>query len=226
MSIIKLNKIKKSYLDADKKLSVLNDISLDVSKGDFIAITGASGCGKSTLLHLIGLLDEPDGGELSYEGVERKSIKSMELFRNKNIGFVFQFHYLLEDFTAVENVMIPLLVQKVKKKSALEQAAKVLNELGLQDRLHHFPNQLSGGEEQRVAIARAIVTSPKIIIADEPTGNLDKDTSRVVMDIIRKLNKDGLTVIFVTHDHSLVQESDHHYILSDGILNRNVEETK
>lgn len=226
MSIIKLNKIKKSYLDADKKLSVLNDISLDVSKGDFIAITGASGCGKSTLLHLIGLLDEPDAGELSYEGVERKSIKSMELFRNKNIGFVFQFHYLLEDFTAVENVMIPLLVQKVKKKSALEQAAKVLNELGLQDRLHHFPNQLSGGEEQRVAIARAIVTSPKIIIADEPTGNLDKDTSRVVMDIIRKLNKDGLTVIFVTHDHSLVQESDHHYILSDGILNRNVEETK
>ncbi len=218
MEIIKLNSLSKSYLDASKKLSVLKDINLSVKEGEFVAITGASGCGKSTLLHLIGLLDSPDSGEIILSGQVRNKITNMELFRNKNIGFIFQFHYLLEDFTALENVIIPLLVQGYKKKEAGKIAKDILKTLGLEDRINHFPNQLSGGEEQRIAIARAIVTKPKILIADEPSGNLDDETTKIVMDILRKLNQEGLTIIFVTHDLSLVAENDTHYTIKDGKL--------
>ncbi len=218
MEIIKLNSLSKSYLDASKKLSVLKDINLSVKEGEFVAITGASGCGKSTLLHLIGLLDSPDSGEIILAGQVRNKITNMELFRNKNIGFIFQFHYLLEDFTALENVIIPLLVQGYKKKEAGKIAKDILKTLGLEDRINHFPNQLSGGEEQRIAIARAIVTKPKILIADEPSGNLDDETTKIVMDILRKLNQEGLTIIFVTHDLSLVAENDTHYTIKDGKL--------
>ncbi len=218
MEIIKLNSVSKSYRDATKKLNVLKDINLSVQQGEFVAITGASGCGKSTLLHLIGLLDSPDSGEIILDGQLRNKITNMELFRNKNIGFIFQFHYLLEDFTALENVIIPLLVQGYKKKEAVKIAKEILNTLGLEDRINHFPNQLSGGEEQRIAIARAIVTKPKILIADEPSGNLDDETTNIVMNILRNLNKEGLTIIFVTHDLSLVAENDTHYTIKDGKL--------
>lgn len=218
MEIIKLNKVSKSYHDANHKLSVLKEIDLSVNKGEFVAITGASGCGKSTLLHLIGLLDSPDSGEIVLAGSKRDNISNMEIFRNKNIGFIFQFHYLLEDFTALENVAIPLLVQGLKKKEAYELAQNYIEKLGLRERLHHFPNQLSGGEEQRIAIARAIVTKPMIILADEPSGNLDDETTKSVMKILRELNKQGLTVIFVTHDLSLVADSDTHYTIREGKL--------
>ncbi len=218
MEIIKLNKVSKSYHDANQKLSVLKEIDLSVNKGEFVAITGASGCGKSTLLHLIGLLDSPDSGEIVLAGSKRDNISNMEIFRNKNIGFIFQFHYLLEDFTALENVAIPLLVQGLKKKEAYELAQNYIEKLGLRERLHHFPNQLSGGEEQRIAIARAIVTKPMIILADEPSGNLDDETTKSVMKILRELNKQGLTVIFVTHDLSLVAVSDTHYTIREGKL--------
>lgn len=220
MEIIKLNNVSKSYLDATKKLSVLKDINLSVREGEFVAITGASGCGKSTLLHLVGLLDSPDSGEIILAGQLRDKITNMELFRNENIGFIFQFHYLLEDFTALENVTIPLLVQGYRKREATKIAESIINILGLGERLHHFPNQLSGGEEQRIAIARAIVTKPKILIADEPSGNLDDETTKAVMGILRKLNEEGLTIIFVTHDLSLVSEHDTHYTIKDGKLTK------
>lgn len=218
MEIIKLNKVSKSYRDANHKLNVLKEIDLTVKKGEFVAITGASGCGKSTLLHLIGLLDRPDSGEISLDGKVHTKISNIESFRNKNIGFIFQFHYLLEDFTALENVAIPLLVQGLKKKEAYAKAQSIIEKLALLDRINHFPNQLSGGEEQRIAIARAIVTKPMILLADEPSGNLDNETTKIVMDILRDLNKQGLTIIFVTHDLSLVSPEDTHYTIREGKL--------
>lgn len=216
MSIIELKNVNKSYFDASKKLQVLNNIDIKIEEGEFVAITGASGCGKSTLLHIMGLLDSADSGTIKVDEIDSKLVKSIEIFRNRNIGYIFQFHYLLEDFTALENVIIPLLVQKVKKNDAIVRAKKILSELGLEDRIYHYPKQLSGGEEQRVAIARAIVTDPKILIADEPTGNLDKDSSKMVVDILRDLNNKGLTVIFVTHDLSLVRSNDTHYTIESG----------
>jgi ABC-type lipoprotein export system ATPase subunit len=218
MEIIKLNKVSKSYRDANHKLNVLKEIDLTVKKGEFVAITGASGCGKSTLLHLIGLLDSPDSGEISLDGKVHTKISNIESFRNRNIGFIFQFHYLLEDFTALENVAIPLLVQGLKKKEAYAKAQSIIEKLALLDRINHFPNQLSGGEEQRIAIARAIVTKPMILLADEPSGNLDNETTKIVMDILRDLNKQGLTIIFVTHDLSLVSTEDTHYTIREGKL--------
>ena len=218
MEIIKLSNVKKSYYDVNRELSVLKDINLSVQEGEFVVISGASGCGKSTLLHMIGLLDSPDSGEIYLAGEFMNSLKSVELFRNKNIGFIFQFHYLLEDFTALENAIIPLLVQGYKKKEAVKKAMVVLESLGLKDRENHFPNQLSGGEEQRVAIARAMITNPRLLIADEPSGNLDAETTSSVMKILRKLNKEGLTIIFVTHDLSLVEPTDTHYTIRDGKL--------
>lgn len=218
MEIIKLIDVKKSYFDAGRELNVLKAINLSVHAGEFVVISGASGCGKSTLLHMIGLLDSPDSGEIFLSGKSMNSIKSVELFRNKNIGFIFQFHYLLEDFTALENVIIPLLVQGVKKRDAVKRATIVLESLNLADRVNHFPNQLSGGEEQRIAIARAIITNPKLVIADEPSGNLDAETTNTVMNILRSLNSDGLTIILVTHDLSLVKSTDTHYTIKDGKL--------
>ncbi|MBI9032269.1 ABC transporter ATP-binding protein [bacterium] len=218
MHIIKLNNVSKSYLEDKKKLQVLKSINLTVEEGEFVAITGTSGCGKSTLLHLIGLLDSPDSGEINLAGESCNSISNMEIFRNRNIGFIFQFHYLLDDFTALENVMIPLLVQGYKKAEAVKLASEVIISLGIGQRMHHFPNQLSGGEEQRIAIARAIVTKPKILLADEPSGNLDEETTQNVISILRDLNKKGLTIIFVTHDLNLVKEDDSHYTIKEGKL--------
>ncbi len=218
--MVKLQNIKKSFIDANKKLEVLKDVNLDIHQGEFVYITGASGCGKSTLLHLIGLLDKPSSGSLSILNKGVSSIKSVERFRNINMGFVFQSHFLLEDFTALENIMIPLLIQNVSKKEAKERALNMLKIIGLEDRKNHLPRKLSGGEEQRIAIARAIVTNPKILIADEPTGNLDQENSLLVMDLIRKLNSEGLTVVLVTHDLSLPREVDSHYTLIDGKLNK------
>ncbi len=218
--MVKLQNIKKSFIDANKKLEVLKDVNLDIHQGEFVYITGASGCGKSTLLHLIGLLDKPSSGSLSILNKSVSSIKSVERFRNINMGFVFQSHFLLEDFTALENIMIPLLIQNVSKKEAKERALNMLKIIGLEDRKNHLPRKLSGGEEQRIAIARAIVTNPKILIADEPTGNLDQENSLLVMDLIRKLNSEGLTVVLVTHDLSLPREVDSHYTLIDGKLNK------
>lgn len=218
MEIIKLRDVKKSYFDAGRELNVLKSINLSVHAGEFVVISGASGCGKSTLLHMIGLLDSPDSGEIYLSGEYMNSIKSVELFRNKNIGFIFQFHYLLEDFTALENVIVPLLVQGVKKRDAVKRAMNVLESLGLADRANHFPNQLSGGEEQRIAIARAIITNPNLVIADEPSGNLDAETTDTVMNILRSLNSEGLTIILVTHDLSLVKPTDTHYTIKDGKL--------
>ena len=220
MNIITAADISKSYQDTQQRIQVLDKASLEVESGELISITGQSGCGKSTLLHILGLLDDPDSGQVFVKG-KQASAKSPEApgLRNRDIGFVFQFHYLIEDLSARENVALPLLIAGQKLKDALHEADKLLNLLALGDRTGHYPNQLSGGEQQRVALARALVTKPAILLADEPTGNLDPANSLEVWNLMRKLNQDlGQTFVVVTHDRELAALADKTYELSRGQL--------
>ncbi len=207
--------IKKSY----GSLHVLKGIDLDISAGEIISIIGKSGAGKSTLLHILGTLDNADSGSLVIKGQEITSFneKNLAKFRNENIGFVFQFHHLLQEFTALENVSIPGFIAG-KSKSIVEQRAKeILSYLGLSARLHHKPNQLSGGEAQRVAVARALINNPAVVFADEPTGNLDKESSENLHQLILNLRKDfNLTFVIVTHNADLAKLSDRVITLEDG----------
>ena len=218
MNILSAREISKSYTDSDQRIVVLEKASLEVEQGALISITGQSGCGKSTLLHILGLLDEPDHGKVFIKGRETSS-KSVDApaVRNQDIGFVFQFHYLIEDLTARENVALPLLIAGRKLKDALIEADRLLELLSLAKRVGHYPNQLSGGEQQRVALARALITRPAIVLADEPTGNLDPANSLEVWNLIRKLNKElGQTFVVVTHDRELARLADQTYELSKG----------
>lgn len=220
--VLKMDKINKNYIGETETLHILKDLDLEVRRGEFISIIGKSGSGKSTLLNLIGLLDRPDTGHLYIDGLDITKAKDSEkdLLKNKNLGFVFQFHYLLHEFTALENVMLPALINNTESKKSIEARAKeLLRVVGLEDRIKHKPTQLSGGEKQRVAIARALINSPKIILADEPTGNLDEETSEMIHSLLRKINKEfNQTIIVVTHSKELANITSKILILKKGKL--------
>lgn len=199
--------------------TVVNNVSLDVAKGEIISIVGPSGAGKSTLLHLIGALDKPDSGSVLIEGTDILQLPSRKQakFRNSHIGFVFQFHHLLPEFSAVENVSVPLWIKGTGKKEAMEQAAEMLNIVGLGGRIDNKPSELSGGEQQRVAIARALVTRPSVVMADEPTGNLDTANAHSLHNLFLQLrNQFGQTFIMVTHNDALAIMTDRTLTMQDG----------
>ena len=220
--IMKLEDIDKFYMETGNKLHILKKLNLEVKRGEFVSILGKSGSGKSTLLNIMGLLDKIDGGKIWIDNKEVSSLNEMERNNIKNhfLGFVFQFHYLMSEFTALENVMIPALLNNFKNKVEIEKEAKELLEIvGLAERIKHKPNQLSGGEKQRVAIARAMINKPKLILADEPTGNLDEDTSELIFSLFRKINKEhNQSIVVVTHARDLSQVTDRQIFLKKGVL--------
>ena len=206
---ITLNNISKSYYQADKEISVLKNINFEVGEGEIVSITGPSGSGKTTLLNVIALIDSLDLGKLNVFGEDLSNLteKEKSVFRKKNFGFVYQSNNLFEDFSAIENVALPLILNGYKKNDAYNESENILSAFGLLDRKTHFPNALSGGEQQRVAIARAIVNKPRIVIADEPTGNLDKDNSLIIFDYLMKyVDSEKLTVVMATHNNELASK--------------------
>jgi lipoprotein-releasing system ATP-binding protein len=207
--------IKKSY----PQLQVLNGIDLKVSEGQLISIVGASGAGKSTLLHIIGTLDKPDSGEIIIDKINYSSKSSNELakFRNMHLGFIFQFHHLLPEFTAIENICIPGFIAGRKEKTVKEEAFALLSRLGMESKSEQKPGQLSGGEQQRVALARALINKPRILLADEPTGNLDHHNAEQVLQLILSFRKEmNMTTIIVTHDQHIASQTDLSLSMSDG----------
>jgi len=209
--------IHKSY----GALKVLKGISLSISSGEIVSIVGASGAGKSTLLHIMGTLDRPDSGVLQIGGTNTESLSDRKLsaFRNKNIGFVFQFHHLLPEFTALENVCIPAFIAGVGKREAENRAKKLLISLGLADRMEHKPSALSGGEQQRIAVARALINQPAVVLADEPSGNLDSINARELHKLFFRLREEfKQTFVIVTHNEELAEMADRRLIIKDGII--------
>ncbi len=219
--LLSLSRISKVYETAAERLEVLRDVSLDVAKGTTVAITGESGCGKSTLLNLVGGLDYPSAGRIILEDMEIGEMGEDELsrYRNRYVGFIFQFHFLLRDFTAVENVVIPAMVGGAGLASLRARGERLLSEVGLSRRKDAYPHELSGGERQRVAVARALMNEPLLILADEPTGNLDEGNSAVVQDLLFGLVRThGRTMILVTHDHRIASRADRRLALTGGGL--------
>ncbi len=219
--LLEVRDLCKSYESGDQELKILAGLSLEVGAGDMIGITGVSGSGKSTLLHLIGGMDKPDGGSIRILDKELAGLGPAALsdFRNKTIGFVFQFHHLLPEFTALENVMMPLLIRGASMSEAADSAKALLGEVGLDKRSHHRPGQLSGGEQQRVALARALIGSPRLLLADEPTGNLDSHTGEAMGTLFRTLHdKHALASIIVTHNIRLARICSKVYRLENGKL--------
>jgi lipoprotein-releasing system ATP-binding protein len=218
-SIIRCEGLRKTYTGLD--VAVLNGIDLKVKKGEQIAIVGASGSGKSTLLHLLGGLDTPSAGEVSLLGNNLNQLSETKKgqIRNDSLGFVYQFHHLLPEFTAVENVAMPLFIGRMPREQALQTAREMLEKVGLSHRLAHMPGELSGGERQRAALARALVTGPACILADEPTGNLDRVTAAQVFDLLIEINAVlNTSLVVVTHDLSLASKMHRQYQLEDGLL--------
>ncbi len=216
-----LENIHKSYKTPVETLHVLKGVNLKVPRGDRVIITGPSGSGKSTLLHIAGLLDAPDKGHISLNGklINDKSDSELSRLRAEHIGFVFQFHHLLPDFSVLDNVALPLIIRGEIPKSAREKALELLQKFGISDIASKRPSEISGGEQQRVAIARAIVGNPKLLLLDEPTGNLDKNNTIKVMELVTKLNEElRITVVMVSHNLNLISFFKKHYSLSDGIL--------
>lgn len=222
--IIHLENIKKSYYLGKNELPVLKGISLDIYKNEYVALMGPSGSGKSTLMNLLGCLDTPSGGKYILNGndVSRMPDNDLAEVRNKEIGFVFQQFNLLPRLTALENVALPLVYSGISKKERTERAMEVLKTVKLDDRSHHKPNELSGGQAQRVAIARALINNPSIILADEPTGNLDTKTSYEIMDIMSKIHTSGNTVILVTHEEDISMYAHRVIRLRDGIIETDI----
>jgi lipoprotein-releasing system ATP-binding protein len=217
--LIQVQQLFKSYENGTKRVEVLKGVDLVFSKGEKAAIVGASGVGKTTLLHILGTLDRPTSGRVFYEGKDIYALneRDLALFRNREIGFVFQFHHLLPEFSALENTMMPCLIQGVPKKEAASRAEAILTLVGLQDRLPHKPGELSGGEQQRVAVARGLVLEPKVLLADEPTGNLDTKTGESVFDLLQELNQiKKVTLIVVTHNLKLAEKMSRQIQLIDG----------
>ncbi len=219
-SIIHLENIQKSYFMGRQELKVLKGVSLEISRNEYVALMGPSGSGKSTLMNILGCLDSPTGGKYILNGKDVSKMPDDDLadVRNKEIGFVFQQFNLLPRLTAAENVALPLIYNGTSKKQRTELAHEMLHRVGLADRSHHKPNELSGGQNQRVAIARALVNNPSIILADEPTGNLDSKTSVEIMNIFDKIQADGNTVILVTHEEDIAHYAHRIIRLKDGII--------
>lgn len=219
--VIECKNISKQFADGELKTNVLSDVNLSVQKGDRIAIIGSSGSGKSTLLHLLGGLEKPTSGSIKVHGqdINRLSVKTLSQLRNQSLGFVYQFHHLLPEFSAVENVAIPLIIGGTKPKKAEQQAKDLLIKVGLSHRLVHKPSELSGGERQRAALARALITQPDCLLADEPTGNLDHRTAQGIFDLILELNESlGTALVIVTHDIELASKMGKMLTLKDGRL--------
>ena len=215
--MISCKNLQKNY----NQLAVLKGIDLEIRAKEIVCITGESGAGKSTLLHLLGTLDAPTSGEIFFEEKDISSLKGNQLadFRNKNIGFVFQFHQLIPEFSAIENVIVPMLIANKSMGEAKAEAIRILTYLGLGERLTHKPSQLSGGEQQRLAIARALIMNPKVILADEPSGNLDSKNAKFIHELFFKMRDDfNLTFIIVTHNPELAQMADRQIVLKDGQL--------
>jgi len=226
--VLHCSQLSKSYQQGDVETKVLNDLELTVEKGELLAIVGSSGCGKSTFLHLAGALDLPSSGEVFINNTNILSLsdKQRAAFRNQHIGFIYQFHHLMMEFSALENVAMPLLIRGDAPKQAIAEATTVLTQVGLAHRINHRPSELSGGERQRTAIARALVTKPSLILADEPTGNLDSDTAEQIYQLIRSLNQSVQTsFVVVTHDISLAMRMNRQLKLDHGKLTPFVEST-
>lgn len=218
-NIVRCSGLSKIYTGLD--VSVLNGIDLNVNAGEQVAIVGASGSGKSTLLHLLGGLDAPSQGEVHLQGQNLANLSETQKgnLRNQALGFVYQFHHLLPEFTALENVAMPLFIRRMARETALEEAKMMLTKVGMAHRLEHMPGELSGGERQRTALARALVTKPACILADEPTGNLDRVTANQVFDLLLTINQvQGTSLIVVTHDLTLAAKMQRRYQLVDGTL--------
>jgi len=216
--IIKLNKIYKNFLLANKNIKVLENINLTINAGDLVALTGPSGSGKSTLLHIIALLDQPSKGEIFYKkkSFSKSNDKEKDLVRKKGISIIYQQNNLLTDFTALENVAIPLLNIGYNWRDSVKKASKTLSLVNLTKRINHFPSELSGGEQQRVAVARAIVTEPTLILADEPTGSLDRKTANEIFSLFLKLKSKNRAIIYATHNRELSNKADYKLNILDG----------
>jgi lipoprotein-releasing system ATP-binding protein len=219
--MVRAEGIVKNYISGAETLYILRGINLEIKRGLSVAISGSSGSGKSTLLNILGGLDVCDGGKAFVGGAEITALpeKSLSAYRSKKIGFIFQFHYLLKDFTALENVMLPAFIAGMKKKDALERARTLLSDVKLDDRTGHYPSQLSGGERQRVAVARSMVNDPDLILADEPSGNLDPDNSAMVAHLLYAgAEKWGKTLLVVTHDENVANRASSRFTLESGLL--------
>ncbi len=217
--MITVTDLHKSFPMGDQTVPVLKGINLNITRGELIAVVGASGAGKSTLLHILGLLDRPTKGSVQFNGQNLFELSEMAQaeFRNRRIGFVFQFHHLLPEFTALENACMPALIQRRPPDEVEGEAVAILNEVGLGARLHHKPGELSGGEQQRVAVARALLQKPDLVLADEPTGNLDTHTGEALFGLMRELNKArGTTFVIVTHNDKLSAQADRIVHMQDG----------
>ena len=217
--LIHVDNVYKHYMRQQARVEVLQGVQMEIGSGEMVAVIGPSGAGKSTLLHLLGGLDRPSSGAVRYDGAALYELRDDKLadFRNQHIGFVFQFHHLLPEFSALENVMMPALIQRRTKQEARTEAQQLLMSVDLGDRLHHRPGELSGGEQQRVAVARALVNAPSVVFADEPTGNLDQAMGQSLQQLLRQLNRErGQTFVIVTHDREFAAQMDRAVSLVDG----------
>jgi lipoprotein-releasing system ATP-binding protein len=217
----------KSYRKGPLAVPVLKGVDFHVRQGEFVAVVGQSGCGKSTLLHLLGTLDAPDAGQIHFEGrrIDNLDLRSRDQLRNQHIGMIFQFYHLLPELSALENVLAPIMIRYGvlsycrNKRDHTERAAKLMQMVGLSHRLTHKPRELSGGEMQRAAIARALIAQPKLLLADEPTGNLDQKTGGEILNLLRSLNRQqGLTIVMVTHDQAIARQADRVVALANGVV--------
>lgn len=216
--MIFVKNLKKTYLLGGEEVHALDDVSLSIKEHEFVAIIGQSGSGKSTFMNMLGCLDRPDSGEITLDGTDILKCKEKELsvIRNKKIGFIFQQFHLLPKLSALENVELPLIYQGMPTKKRREKAVKALKAVGLEKRMNHKPNQLSGGQQQRVAIARALVGEPSLILADEPTGNLDSRSGKEIMMLLHNLHEEGNTIVLITHDNNVAMEAPRQVQISDG----------
>lgn len=218
--MLSARQITKSYNQGGRELKILKGLNFELAQGDDVCILGPSGAGKSTFLHILGTLDRPNQGQLLFQGQDLllKNDEELAQFRNRHLGFVFQFHYLLSEFTALENVMMPGKIGRMDPADCRSRADRILGKLGLTERLHHYPSEMSGGEQQRVAIARALFNEPKLLLADEPTGNLDTANARLIQDLFFELKREfGLTIVAVTHDTQFAARFSRQLKMADGV---------